>query len=54
MLDIDENGYSYIKRSNKQQQFPNYLGVLYLGFAYQEGLGINKNLSKAIQQYEHF
>ncbi|OFR68419.1 sel1 repeat family protein [Neisseria sp. HMSC069H12] len=50
MLDIDGN----IKRSNKQQQFPNYLGVLYLGFAYQEGLGINKNLSKAIQQYEHF
>ena len=54
MLDMDKNGYSYIKRSNKQQQLPNYLGVLYLGFAYQEGLGINKNLSKAIQQYEHF
>lgn len=50
MLDMDGN----IKRSNKQQQFPNYLGVLYLGFAYQEGLGVNKNLSKAIQQYEHF
>ena len=50
MLDIDGN----IKRSNKQQQFPNYLGVLYLGFAYQEGLGVNKNLSKAIQLYEHF
>lgn len=50
MLDMDGN----IKRSNKQQQFPNYLGVLYLGFAYQEGLGVNKNLSKAIQLYEHF
>ena len=50
MLDMDGN----IKRSNKQQQFPNYLGVLYLGFAYQEGLWVNKNLSKAIQLYEHF
>lgn len=50
MLDMDGN----IKRSNKQQQFPNYLGVLYLGFAYQEGLGVNKNLSKAIQLYKHF
>lgn len=50
MLDMDGN----IKRSYKQQQFPNYLGVLYLGFAYQEGLGVNKDLSKAIQQYEYF
>ena len=53
-LEMDEEGYAHIQRTNKQQQFPNYIGKLYLGFAYQEGLGVDKNIAKAIHQYENF